>query len=742
MFLTYKSKLIFIGLASIVAVSVMVAYFYNLGIKSKASGETIMLTFTGENVRIPANQNFEVFIAANPSIQIGSLRGFDFGINFDFAKLQVVDLEYVSPAFVSLGLGDDNNSLTALNQVGRIKAKGEYQLAGGGALNTVYPYPVILKITFRSFSNDESRVSFGQTGAFYQYDNDTFELHVISTISGGDLVVNPPIPTLTPTITPVGPTLTPVPGACNPVNRVILVSRNGGCTNLQDAINSVTEGNVTIKIEPGTYNIPDSGNSFSLSVVNKNNLTITSLSNAEEVTLNFTNNRGGISIQGSTGEIRMIDIVGKTSNGLIQVNQSSGFRFIYGKFSDETASTIQIRDSSDVSIANSEIKSSATGIDLVNTNNVIISGNKISNSVNGVALSSSNGAIRFNLFLDNAERSIYTTGKGIVEIKGNTITSTNVLGLRPAIDITAPIGNDVNQLTLTQNIVAHNSGGGLQISDPAKVATKVELNDFWANSTNFINTGNYISTNGNISADPLFGDGYCLKDRSPAIYGDAKEGEFMGHRGPCNVLTTPGASPPVTIGPPLTGDPGPYLLNLKLKFQGILRQPSDEFNKMKVKISVVAPLGNKGESSSEADFVSDEKGIWSGSVKVPPFFAFPGKGFKLFVKGPKHIQKRICANTPSESFPGTYNCENGQIELVGGMGINDLDFSGIYMLVGDLPQQDGIVNSYDISLVRNNIGSSDRAVLALADLNLDGIVDTQDYSLVIAALSVRSDEGE
>ena len=65
-------------------------------------------------------------------------------------------------------------------------------------------------------------------------------------------------------------------------------------------------------------------------------------------------------------------------------------------------------------------------------------------------------------------------------------------------------------------------------------------------------------------------------------------------------------------------------------------------------------------------------------------------------------------------------------------------------MVGDLPQQDGVVNSYDISLARNNIGvagSYDPAVLALADLNLDGIVDSQDYSLVIAALSIRADEG-
>ena len=68
------------------------------------------------------------------------------------------------------------------------------------------------------------------------------------------------------------------------------------------------------------------------------------------------------------------------------------------------------------------------------------------------------------------------------------------------------------------------------------------------------------------------------------------------------------------------------------------------------------------------------------------------------------------------------------------------DFTGIYLLVGDLPEQDGIVNSYDISLVRNLIGKTDVASLRQADLNLDGAVNAQDYSLVIAALSVRQDE--
>ena len=69
-----------------------------------------------------------------------------------------------------------------------------------------------------------------------------------------------------------------------------------------------------------------------------------------------------------------------------------------------------------------------------------------------------------------------------------------------------------------------------------------------------------------------------------------------------------------------------------------------------------------------------------------------------------------------------------------------MDFSNIYELVGDLPDQDGVVDSYDISFIRLNLGKNEDAVQAIGDINLDGRVDTQDYSLVIASLSVKKDE--
>jgi hypothetical protein len=135
-------------------------------------------------------------------------------------------------------------------------------------------------------------------------------------------------------------------------------------------------------------------------------------------------------------------------------------------------------------------------------------------------------------------------------------------------------------------------------------------------------------------------------------------------------------------------------------------------------------------------FTVDDNGIWTGRVTFSN--VTPGGQYTLYVKGPKHLQKKICDNNPSETYPATYYCDQGRIVLREGE--NNLDLSKILLLIGDLPDQDGIVNSYDTSLVRNNLGRSDEEALRLADVNFDGIVNTQDYSLIIAALSIRLDE--
>lgn len=181
-------------------------------------------------------------------------------------------------------------------------------------------------------------------------------------------------------------------------------------------------------------------------------------------------------------------------------------------------------------------------------------------------------------------------------------------------------------------------------------------------------------------------------------------------------------------------------LNLSLKFQGILRKPLADFNSMEVAIK----LAKEGQESSTiipsqtGVFTVDdnEVGIWHGTVRFPDLTE---GNYKVYIKGPRHIQKKICEDNPQDmGAVGSYYCKIGESVALDALPQeNDLDFSGIYLLSGDLPEQNGIVDSYDISYLRNNLGKTGNRI---CDINLDGVCDSQDYSLLIQALSVKYDE--
>ncbi len=196
------------------------------------------------------------------------------------------------------------------------------------------------------------------------------------------------------------------------------------------------------------------------------------------------------------------------------------------------------------------------------------------------------------------------------------------------------------------------------------------------------------------------------------------------------------AIPITSAGDLVVNGPSPSDLHLKVKFQGALKKPQEVYNNMSVKVMTVSATGE--ESEAKASFTSDDQGFWSGSPSLP---IRSGSGYSIYIKGPNHLQKRICDQNPTESVAGKYSCTTGGITLAA-QGDNSFNFSNIYLLVGDLPTQDGIVNSYDISLVRNNLGKNDIETLKKADLNLDGIVDSQDYSLVIAALGIQREDDQ
>ncbi len=206
-----------------------------------------------------------------------------------------------------------------------------------------------------------------------------------------------------------------------------------------------------------------------------------------------------------------------------------------------------------------------------------------------------------------------------------------------------------------------------------------------------------------------------------------------------NTTPTVTITPIVTITPSPTTIPvdiNPQNINLKMKFkiQGVSTLPrirdSLNFN--------IALMQDRSEVREEiVPFTVQPDGTYIGN-KV-----FEGidisKKYSLAVKGAKHLNKVVCQNNPSESFPGGYQCSASNIQF--GTGDNNIDFSGIYLLAGDIPQQNGIVDSVDISFIRQNFGNTSPDNLRRGDLNFDGIIDTQDYVLIMTALAFKFDEG-
>lgn len=198
---------------------------------------------------------------------------------------------------------------------------------------------------------------------------------------------------------------------------------------------------------------------------------------------------------------------------------------------------------------------------------------------------------------------------------------------------------------------------------------------------------------------------------------------------------TPTPTPTGSI--PVTGN---VKITLKLKFQGIGGKPADARNSMNVKFTLGgADLATQLVKSGT--FTSDANGVWTGKVGFD-LTAPAGKKYTLYIKGPKHVQKKICDVAPTENAAGTYRCSNSNVTLA--VGENTLDISKVLLLSGDVygpnKVQDGVVNAVDISYIKNNLGKTDAGILGICDINLDGKCDTQDYSLIISALSIKSDE--
>lgn len=334
------------------------------------------------------------------------------------------------------------------------------------------------------------------------------------------------------------------PSTCIPTGDSVFVTPDGPCHDLQTAIDAVDRANMSILLSPGTYNIPESGTTFSINVIGKENLRIAGSQPASNaVTLQFNGNNGGVSVASSSGSIEWLAMRGVAVNGMLSIRNSTNFAVGYTHLFDEGAHTMDVSDSKEISIYNTEISSSAGGLEIGNVTNFKVSNAHIHNTDNGITVNNSQGVIQFNAIVENRENGIQIYGDSTLSVIGNTIARNNTD--TPNIAAGVRIGypkTDGSNVRFDRNIIAFNSGNGVENLTTDKGTFWFNENNIYGNRQNYVGVDQATGKDGNISADPLFGQDYCLQIGSPSLLVPPEW--YMGHRGQCGINPTP--TPPLT----------------------------------------------------------------------------------------------------------------------------------------------------------------------------------------------------
>ncbi|MEI6327458.1 MAG: glycine-rich domain-containing protein [Candidatus Roizmanbacteria bacterium] len=194
-------------------------------------------------------------------------------------------------------------------------------------------------------------------------------------------------------------------------------------------------------------------------------------------------------------------------------------------------------------------------------------------------------------------------------------------------------------------------------------------------------------------------------------------------------------------------DPNKVSVRMKIRPQGVIKGRLP-YTKLKVAVSAGGlPTNNNLIDPVSNEFISIGDGVFEGIVTFDPRYIKPGKGYKLVVKGSKHLAKRICEPEPNKSKSKP---DNAYVCSKDNMGIFDFrnglngpyDFTKVYLPAGDLfiTRQDGVIDSTDLTYIRKNLGTQDPELLRIGDLNMDGQIDTQDYLMTISNVVNNLDE--
>ncbi len=600
------------------------------------------------------------------------------------------------------------------------------------------------------------------------------------------------------------------PSICTPAGNSITVTPQGGpgtCHDLQTAIDAVTGPDFDIYVRAGDYEVdslPD--DSFSIRITGKTRLTVHGENGPGGAYANlfFRSRRGGVRIENSTGvRFEWFHLNGSTANGMLSVNNSSETHITYVTMYDMSAHTFDIQGGSDNFLTNCNVKSSAGGIVIGGVSDFTVSNCTVTETEDAIAVNDATGRIFGNTIYNNRQSGIRVSNS-TVTAEQNTVTGNGGQGSQywAGLFVQNPTGQ-TSTVTL-KNTIFFDNNIGVSLDTPSAATINADHIDVWGNRNGDTRNWQYpLGVSGNIAANPLFGQNYCIGTNSPALYGNPANFEYMGSRGVCTGPITPTPSYAVTPTPtpttiPVTncsGQPNGTLCTTTVcspapchSAPGICVDnaciPSSSTTAPTPSATPVPPTPTRpatptptppvypyrfdvnvrfnGVADAQAEAATVTVRFVNGTLDLvtPPIpvthvgggvylarFAVaanqlpPGGGYRVIVKGEKHVAMRYCLASGQ-----TGPCQSGQnitlIAPVSDSQVTYLNFTGFALDPGDLYPQDGRADAADFAKIRErlNISNPTASDLRTADLNYDGVINILDAFWMRKTLETRYDE--
>lgn len=245
--------------------------------------------------------------------------------------------------------------------------------------------------------------------------------------------------------------------------------------------------------------------------------------------------------------------------------------------------------------------------------------------------------------------------------------------------------------------------------------------------------------------------GACAIQNSQYLEGQCTAPDFCsGISGDCVpacvegqcTLQCPQASPsPTPTGtseptPTPTQSPFPYRFDIRITFAGVTDSSAEGTG---VFVRFINGSLDLVTPKIAATHVSGSQ--YKLDLVVPAHQLPEGDGYRITIKGEKHVARKFCRDTgqtslcqPSESITLSAPQNNTDIAF--------FDFTGLTLDPGDLQPQDGRADASDFQKIRDLLGVTDPTQddLVIADLNYDSVINVLDAFWMRKTLETRYDE--